>query len=101
MVVEEGNRNVINEAFRVLRSNIEFTAGQDKHKNVLMVTSFNPGSGKSFITMNLAKSMAIKGKKVLVIDGDLRHASVSAYVHSPKKGITHYLAGLENDWTSL
>ena len=45
LVVEEGNRDVINEAFRVLRSNMDFMAGSDKHKNVLVMTSFIPGRG--------------------------------------------------------
>lgn len=73
MVVEEGNRNVINEAFRVLRSNIKFMSKPDGPKSqVLLVTSFNPGSGKSFITVNMAVSFALKGKKVLLIDGDMR-----------------------------
>ena len=61
--------------------------GKDKTSNVIIMTSFNPGSGKSFLTMNIAVSLAIKGKKVLVIDGDLRHASASSYIDSPDKGI--------------
>lgn len=66
----------------------------DNHKqNVFVVTSFNPGSGKSFLSMNIAVSLAIKEKKVLVIDGDMRHASSSAYVGSPKPGLSDYLGG--------
>ena len=45
--------------------------------------------------MNIAMSFAIKGKKVLVIDGDLRHGTVSAYVGSPKKGLSDYLGNKE------
>jgi Mrp family chromosome partitioning ATPase len=48
-----------------------------------MFTSFNPGSGKSFIAINSAIALSIKEKKVLVIDGDLRHASLSAFIFSP------------------
>ena len=96
IVVKHGNRNAINEAFRVLRTNLEFmTKGNES--NVIMLTSFNPGSGKSFITMNTAITLAIKNKKVLVIDGDLRHASLSAYIFSPKRGIANYLGGQEKD----
>lgn len=40
IVVKEGNRNIINEAFRVLRSNIDFMAGKDSGQNVFMLTSF-------------------------------------------------------------
>ena len=93
IVVKEGSRNIVNEAFRVLRTNLEFMTGNDPKSNVIIVTSFNPGSGKSFLTMNIAVSLAIKGKKVLVIDGDLRRASASSYVGSPKPGLSDYLGG--------
>lgn len=92
VVVKEGSRDIINEAFRVLRTNLEFMTGKD-NRSVILVTSFNPGSGKSFLTMNIAVSLAIKGKKVLVIDGDLRHGSASAYIDSPDKGLSDYLGG--------
>ena len=93
VVVKEGNRDIINEAFRVLRTNLEFMTGKDKTSNVIIMTSFNPGSGKSFLTMNIAVSLAIKGKKVLLIDGDLRHGSASSYIDSPAKGLSDYLGG--------
>ena len=93
IVVKEGSRDIINEAFRVLRTNLEFMTGKDKRSNIIVVTSFNPGSGKSFLTMNIAVSLAIKGKKILVIDGDLRHGSVSSYIDSPAKGLSDYLGG--------
>ena len=92
IVVKEGCRNIINEAFRVLRTNLEFMIDDNKESNVIVVTSFNPGSGKSFITMNTAMSLAIKGKKVLVLDGDLRHASTSSFFNTPKLGISDYLS---------
>lgn len=90
IVVKEGSRNVMNEAFRVLRTNMEFMSGNGTE--VILVTSFNPGSGKTFLTMNIAASLAIKGKKVLVIDGDLRHGSLSNYIDSPGIGLSDYLA---------
>ena len=93
VVVEHGNRNIINEAFRVLRTNLEFMRAGKDGAEVIAVTSFNPGSGKSFITMNLAMSLAIKNRKVLVIDGDMRHGSSSAYVSSPESGLSDFLNG--------
>lgn len=101
IVVEEGNRNIINEAFRVLRSNVDFMKSKNTEQKVFIETSFNPGSGKSFLSMNIAMSFAIKGKKVLVIDGDLRHRTVSAYVGSPKKGLSDYLGNKEVVWNEL
>ena len=96
VVVKNGSRNIINEAFRVMRTNIDFMV-KDNNQNVIIITSFNPGSGKSFITMNLGASMALKGKRVLLIDGDMRHASLSTFVSAPKLGLSNYLAGLEEN----
>lgn len=101
MVVKEGNRNVINEAFRVLRSNMDFMVAPQKNQNIFVITSFNPGSGKSFLIMNIAMSLAIKMKRVLVIDGDLRHGSTSSYVDSPESGLCDYLSGMTDDWKRL
>ena len=101
VVVKKGSRNVVNEAFRVLRTNLEFMTKDSSSGNSIVVSSFNPGSGKSFISMNLAVALAIKEKKVLLIDGDLRHASLSAYWGSPKKGLADYLSGHVDDVDSL
>ena len=91
IVVKPGSRNVANEAFRVMRTNLEFMT-KDPESNVIAFTSFNPGSGKSFLSMNLAVCLAIKEKKILVVDGDLRHGSLSAFIDSPEKGLSDYLA---------
>ncbi len=95
IVVKEGSRNVMNEAFRVLRTNMEFMSGNGTE--VILLTSFNPGSGKTFLTVNIAASLAIKGKRVLVIDGDLRHGSLSSYIGSPGIGLSDYLAKRTDD----
>lgn len=63
IVVKEGSRDIINEAFRVLRSNIDFMLGKNSRQNVFVITSFNPGSGKSFLAMNIAMSFAIKKRE--------------------------------------
>ena len=93
IVVKGGSRNVINEAFRVMRTNFEFMNDKEKECTVIATTSFNPGSGKTFLTMNLGASLAIKGAKVLVIDGDLRRASASEYIQSTSGGLSEYLSG--------
>lgn len=94
-VVEHGNRNAINEAFRILRTNLEFMVKKDS--NVLLFTSYNAGSGKSFLCVNTALSLAIKEKKVLVIDGDMRHASLSKWANSPNIGLSTFLSGKVNN----
>jgi len=90
--VKDGNRDIINEAFRILRTNIEFMVGEDKESNVIILSSFFPGSGKTFLTLNIAVSLAINNKKVLIIDGDLRSASMSKYINSSKKGLSNFLS---------
>lgn len=100
-VVKEGSRDAISESFRIIRGNVDFMSKNDGECNVIMVTSFNPGSGKSFISYNLAASFALKNKKVLVIDGDLRHGSFSQFVGMPSKGLSNYLTGLTDNAMSL
>lgn len=100
-VVEAGKRDVVNEAFRVVRGNIDFMSGKTTGTQAIMLTSFNPGSGKSFIAYNLGLSFCLKNRKVLIIDCDLRHGSSSMYVGMPKKGLSDYLTGSTNDWQSL
>ena len=91
-VVKHNKRDAVNEAFRVCRTNLEFVT-RGSASRVIIVTSFNPGSGKTFVTSNLGAAISIKGSKVLLVDGDLRHASLSSMVGKPKKGLADYLAG--------
>lgn len=101
IIVKEGSRDMMNEAFRVMRTNIEFMSNKNDGAAVIVVTSFNPGSGKTFISLNVAMSLAIKGEKTLLIDGDLRHASASKYFKSNKKGFSNYLNGQINDLSEV
>lgn len=93
IVVDAGNRNIVNEAYRVVRTNLNFMIEGETRCPVVMLTSFNPGSGKSFITINLAMSLAIRGKKVLVIDGDMRRNSSSSFIGNPDAGLAQCLLG--------
>ena len=101
VAVKPGSRDIASESFKIIRGNIDFMMHNDHTSNVIMLTSFNPGSGKSFISYNLAASFTMKGKKVLTIDCDLRHGSTSQFVHMPDKGLTNYLTGGTDDWRSL
>ncbi len=101
VVVEEGSRNLINEAFRIVRSNLEFLVSSEGRRQVVMLTSMFPGSGKTFISHNLALTMAVNGKKTLVVDLDMRHGSLSQYIHSPKLGVSNYLGAQTDDYRSL
>ena len=101
IVVEQDKQDLVNEAFRLIRTNLEFMTGKTSDKNVYIVTSSYEGSGKTFVSMNLAIVLAIKHKRVLFIDGDLRHASASYHFDCPDLGIADYLAEKENDLSRL
>lgn len=100
MYVKPGKRDSVNEAFRVIRTNLEFM----DHGNagcVVALTSFNPGSGKTFVSLNLGATLAIKKMRVLLIDGDFRRASLSTIVGSPATGFANYLSGQESSLQGL
>jgi capsular exopolysaccharide synthesis family protein len=102
IVIKDMNRDLVNDAFRVVRTNIDFMSNSaEKKSKVLLFVSFLPDSGKSFISVNLAISEAIKSSKVLIIDTDLRKASLSAYIGSPKIGLSNYLSGKIEDIESV
>ncbi len=101
IVVKENSRNAVNEAFRVIRTNLEFVLGFDTSKHVIMLTSMHPNAGKTFISANLSTAIGIKNKKVLAIDLDLRKGSLSEYVGKPHHGISNYLSGQEHDYHDL
>lgn len=92
VIVKEGKRDVLNEAFRVLRTNLEYMSNKGEC-TVFQQTSLNAGSGKSFISLNLGICIAIKKKRVLLIDGDLRRGTLSVCVNSPNRGLSEYLNG--------
>ncbi len=101
IVVQPKNHNVINEAFRIVRTNMEFMNQATPDRKVFMVTSANPQSGKTFISMNLASTFSIKGLRVVAVDLDLRRASLSNYVSSPNVGVSEYLNGKLADWRDI
>jgi len=80
------------EAFRLLRSNLDFVSIDGEVKS-LLVTSSIQGEGKSVTACNLAVSMALTGKRVVLVDGDLRAPRVHAYVGVPNgEGLSSVMA---------
>jgi capsular exopolysaccharide synthesis family protein len=81
------------EAYRSLRTALQFSTAEGMPR-VLMVTSASMGEGKSTSALSLAMQIAQMGKKVLLIDGDLRKASLHGNLELPNElGLTNYLAG--------
>ncbi len=92
IVIREGNNSSIAELFRLTRNNVQFILN-NKNEKVLLVTSSVSGEGKSFISSNLAISMALLGKKVLLIGMDIRNPQLGSYLNlRHAKGLTNYLA---------
>lgn len=102
IVVDVNAHDQVNEAFRILRTNLDYFINTKNAGHFVMTTSFNPSSGKTFIAANLAKTVSLKGKRVLVMDMDLRRKSLSKMLHSqPSHGVSNYLAGMEGDLDKL
>lgn len=74
---------------------------KDKGAQVIMLTSSNPGAGKSFISLNLAISLSQTGKRVILLEMDIRKGSVREPGESVLPGITNYLAGRTEDLDQL
>lgn len=93
LLAHEEGTDVAVEAVRALRTNIYFSMLEAKN-NVLMITGAAPEAGKSFISANLAVVMAQSGKKVLVIDADMRKGYLQqAFGTDSEFGLTHILSG--------
>lgn len=80
------------EAFKALRTNLQF-CGDDK--KIIVFTSCTPDEGKSTVVHYLAMSLANTGKKVLLLDADLRKSVLAGnfMISSPVKGLSHFLSG--------
>ena len=98
IIVSGDNTNNVNEAFRIVRTNLEFMIAHNNAKKVVMFTSTEPGYGKTFISSNLATVFAIKGKKIAVVDLDLRKATLSKYVEKLEVGVSNFLNGQCDDY---
>lgn len=93
VVVHENGRDSVSEAFRIVRTNMDFMRVKDKNMQVVMFTSFNPRAGKTFVSINLAMSFALTHKKVVLVDLDIRKGTLSSHVKVSDMGVTNYLSG--------
>ncbi len=98
LVAKLDPKSPISEVFRTLRTNIQFMNTKGKLKSIL-ITSTLPGEGKSWVSANLAVTFAQAGKKVILIDADMRKGRVySIFGVSPRPGLSNYLSGV--DWNN-
>ncbi len=96
LVIKENSRSVSAEMFRLLRTNLSFiTPGSTLE--TLLVTSSMSGEGKSFIALNLGMTFALAGKKVLILELDLRKPKQEQYmgIQKSQKGLVNYLINPE------
>ena len=91
IAVFENQNNLMSETFRNVRTNLQFML--ENGKNVILVTSTISGEGKSFISANLAISLSLLGKKVVIVWLDIRKPGLNKVFNIPKKehGITQFL----------
>ncbi|MFC5446793.1 CpsD/CapB family tyrosine-protein kinase [Paenibacillus aestuarii] len=93
LITEVNPKSPISEAYRALRTNIQFSSVDDPVK-VIVVTSAQPEEGKSTTISNLAVTYAAEGKKVLLLDADLRKPTLHRYLsESNRLGLSNYLSG--------
>ena len=101
IAVFENQNNLMSETFRNVRTNLQFMLGNGK--KVILVTSTVSGEGKSFISGNLAISLSLLGKKVVIVGLDIRKPGLNKVFNISKReqGITQYLANPEKSLMDL
>ena len=101
IAVFENQNNLMSETFRNIRTNLQFMLENDK--KVILVTSTVSGEGKSFISGNLAISLSLLGKKVVIVGLDIRKPGLNKVFNISKReqGITQYLANPEKNLMDL
>lgn len=102
LVVYKGADSTVAELFRLIRSHLEFILPSQK-SNTLLVTSTSSGEGKSFVSINLAATLALTGKKVVVVGADIRKPRLAAYlsINGNYPGLTSYLSNTDINVDSL
>lgn len=97
LIAQRDPKSPVSETFRTLRTNIQFMNTNNKLKT-LLITSTLPGEGKSWVASNLAITFAQAGKKVVLIDADMRKGRQYAIFEvSPRPGLSNYLSGIDSN----
>ena len=94
LIVYRDPKSPVSEMFRTLRTNIQFM-NADKQLKTLLITSTLPEEGKSWVAANLAITFAQAGKRVLIVDADMRKGrQFNIFDVSPIPGLSNYLSGV-------
>ncbi|MEJ6981992.1 polysaccharide biosynthesis tyrosine autokinase [Pedobacter sp. P351] len=94
-------RNITSEQFRAIRTNLSFILNGTNEKVILVTSSMN-GEGKSFVSLNLAAIFALPGKKVALLEFDIRKPVIANGLEmNSDKGLTAYLSGQEKDLSKI
>ena len=97
LIAHRDPKSPVSEVFRTLRTNIQFMNTNNKLKT-LLVTSTLPNEGKSWVTANLAVTFAQAGKKVILVDADMRKGrQYTIFEVSPRPGLSNYLSGFDSN----
>ena len=98
-LIEAESRTSSAEALRIIRTNLEFMLSRvpDGHAKTIFLTSTFPKEGKTFVSVNLAATFALSGKKVLLIGMDIRNPRLDDYLTLPDVGVTNYLSSTDLD----
>lgn len=92
IAIREGESTVSAELFRLMRTNLRFVIPSEVKNPVILVTSCINGEGKSYISCNIALSLAILGKKVALVGMDIRKPMIAQYFGLSQRGhLTDYL----------
>ena len=102
-LVQYLDRSVLSEAFRMLRTNLNFLMKDTQQSQVLFTTSTIKGEGKTFVSMNLAITLSALGKKVVLVGADLRNPQLHKMLQISKhqKGVTHFLHDTETSVSDI
>ncbi len=93
IVIQKGTRSFVAEEFRKLRISLSFLGIDSSHKKILITSSIS-GEGKSFISANLAVSLSLTGKKVVLVDMDLNNPTIDKILNvNREQGVTEFLEG--------
>lgn len=102
-MMNTNSRSSSAEAIRIVRTNLEFMLSKvaSGRAKTVFVTSTIPGEGKTFVSVNVAGTIALSGKKVLLVGLDVRNPKLAEYLPINPKGVTNYLSGKENSLKEL